>query len=233
VYPVRGRAGWRRLLRRGDDYRSGRPEDLSRRLIATHVPGKSFLDVGCMWRVDGAYSFHALGAGARAVTGIDVMAATPAFQEKNAASGNRVRLLEGDLNAPDLREWAGTHQVVFCSGVLYHAPNPLHTLAQLRLVCEELLILTTASVSERHESQAAIFLPHLGTAERRRLSFRSPGVGKLGLDTPFLPEKGYANWFWLPTPSCVRAMVRTVGFELLACHAFRHVTTIVARPAPA
>lgn len=37
-------------------------------LITQHVAGRSFLDVGCMWSVDGALCFAAEDAGATAVT---------------------------------------------------------------------------------------------------------------------------------------------------------------------
>jgi len=218
-------------MRRGG-YLHGRPEDLWRELIARHVPGKTFVDIGCMWRVDGEYAFLALERGASRVTGIDVEPATAAFAARNAAAGNRVRLLQGDLNDPALETWAGRHDVVFCSGVLYHLPNPILGLTQLRKVCGELLILTTASITERAEPHAAILLPHMTDAERRRLQYDSRTGKKLGLDTPFVEADGYANWFWLPTPSCVQAMVKLAGFRVREVHAHRRVTTVVATPAP-
>lgn len=220
-----------RLLRRRPERRRGRPEDLWRELITAHAPGKTFVDVGCMWRVDGAYAFHALAAGATGVTGIDLEAATPAFHERNAAAGSQVRLLRGDLNDPALPAWAGSHQIVFCTGVLHHVPDPVFTLTQLRRLSEELLILGTVTIAERSEPQTAIFLPLLDDASRRRLTFEGRGLTRVGLDTAFTPERGYGNWFWLATPSCVRVMVRTAGFEVLECHVFLRVTTIVARPA--
>ena len=214
---------------REPDVLGGRPEDLWRELIARYAPGRRFVDVGCMWKVDGDYAFHALASGASAVTGIDITPATPAFEAKNAAAGGRVRFLRGDLNDPRLVEWAGTHEVVFCSGVLYHVPDPIFTLTQLRRLCTERLILTTASMGERAEPHTAILLPFLDDEVRRELAFPMQRGRKIGLDTGFEPDKGYANWFWLPTPSCVVAMARLAGFAIEACHAHRRVTTVVAR----
>jgi SAM-dependent methyltransferase len=220
-----------RLVRRWrePDLLGGRPEELWRELIARHAPGRSFVDVGCMWKVDGAYAFHALASGATAVTGIDVAPATPAFAAKNAAVGDRVRFLQGDLNDPRLGEWAGTYDVVFCSGVLYHVPDPIFTLTQLRRLCTERLLLTTASTTLA-PPQSAILLPFLDDETRRRHAFPRQRGRKIGLDSDFEADKGYANWFWLPTPSCVVAMARLAGFAVEACHVHRRVTTVVARP---
>lgn len=209
----------------------GRPEKLWRELITRHVPGRTFVDVGCMWRVDGAYAFHALASGASAVTGIDINPATATFIERNAAVDGRVRFVQSDLNAPALPARVGTFDVVFCSGVLYHVPNPLFSIEQLRRLCHGTLILTTASFLERDTPHAAVFLPYLDARERRRLDFEVHGR-KRGLDSTVIERRGYANWIWLPTASCLRAMVRFAGFETLACHEHRHVTTLVARAVP-
>ena len=39
-------------------------------LIAHYARGRTFLDIGCMWKVDGALCFVAEDASARAVTGV-------------------------------------------------------------------------------------------------------------------------------------------------------------------
>lgn len=220
------RLRWRR---RG--YRSGRPEDLWRDLIAKYATGRSFADVGCMWRVHGAYAFHAAAHGATAVTGIDVQAATPEFAARNATAGGRVRFVQGDLNDTDLGRWAGRHDVVFCSGVLYHVPNPIYSIFQLRRLCAERLILTSATIMDDGVPNAAVFLPTLDDATRARLNYQvRPDAGKIGLDRPIDRNRGYAPWFWLPTPSCLRAMVVAAGFEVVEFHKYRRVTTIVATP---
>jgi SAM-dependent methyltransferase len=226
----RGRGTIARWIRRRryPGFLEGRPEHLWRELIARHVPGRSFADVGCMWRVDGAYSFHALEKGAASVTGIDINPATAAFAEKNAAVDGRVRFVQSDLNDPALPDRAGQFDVVFCSGVLYHVPNPVFSLEQLRRLCRGTLILTTASILERKTPHSAVFLPYLDPDARERLDFAGP-ARKRGLDSAVIERRGYANWLWLPTPSCLRAMVRFAGFETLASYEHRHVTTLVAR----
>jgi hypothetical protein len=213
-------------------YLRGSPEDLWRDLLRRHVPGKTVVDVGCMWHVHGAYAFHALASGATRVTGIDVGPATPEFLRRNTADGSpKIRFIQGDVNDPALVDVAGRFDVVFCSGVLYHVPDPILTLRRLHALCQERLILTTASITERRDSQSAIFLPGLSDAARTRLRYDAPRRRrKVGLDTTHQPEKGYGNWFWLPTPSCVRAMATIAGFVVEAVP-HRRVTTVVARPA--
>ena len=50
-------------------------EDVVRR----HAAGKTFCDVGCMWKVHGRIAFVAEEVGATAVTGVDVMEPTDEF----------------------------------------------------------------------------------------------------------------------------------------------------------
>src|SRR5207237_907334 len=95
-----------KLLRARDarkrGYHPGRPEALWRDLIARHTPRRSFVDVGCMWRVNGEYAFFAADHGATAVTGIDIAAPTSEFLKRNTESGERVRFIRGDVNAPGI-----------------------------------------------------------------------------------------------------------------------------------
>ena len=43
----------------------------------------------------------------------------------------------------------GTFEMVHCSGVLYHMPNPVSTILRLRSVTERYLILSSAVVPDR------------------------------------------------------------------------------------
>lgn len=200
-------------------------------MIRKYAPSKSFIDIGCMWRVDGEYSFEAVRAGARSVTGIDVNDATEEFLRKNATHGGAVRFIKGDLNDPGIVDWAGKHDVVFCSGVLYHLPNPIYSIFQMRKLCSEILILTSASIMEQAIPNSAVFIPGLDAKTRAALNYRThSGARKGGLDAPIEENRGYAPWFWLPSSSCIRSMVKAVGFEVKECFMHRRVTTLVAAP---
>lgn len=209
----------------------GRPEDGWRELIARFAPGRSFVDVGCLWRVHGAYAFHAADAGATAVVGVDVNPATPEFLAENARRETPIEFRQGDLNDPGFIESLAPIDVVFCSGVLYHVPDPIWTLKQLRRLTGETLILTTAIIEERNEPQSAVLYPYLESEARQRITVRNEHR-KVGVDTEFLPEKGYGNWFWGMTPSCVLAMLRLAGLRATDVRRHRFVLTVVARPDP-
>jgi len=182
-----------------------------------------------MWKVDGAYAFHALAEGAARVTGLDVSLATPMFEACNQASGGRVGFVQGDVNDPALASTLGAADVVFCSGVLYHVPNPILTLQRLRGLCRETLLLGCATIPELGHPQSAVFLPFLPAAARAALTYRT-GDEKIGLDGAFVPEWGYGNWFWGFTPSCVEAMARAAEFEVTERYPYRHAICLVCRP---
>jgi hypothetical protein len=122
---------------------------------------------------------------------------------------------------------------VFCSGVLYHVPDPVFSLTQLRRICRKTLILTTASIVDRPDlPNAAVLLAALSPEQRRQLAYPTP-YAKLGLDSDFELDRGYANWVWLPTPGCVRAMLVLAGFSVDEFYPSRRVTTVVASPTEA
>ena len=170
-------------------------------LIAQHVAGRSFLDVGCMWSVDGALSFAAEDAGATAVTGLDVMGETPAFRAEHKRRGSTVRFVQGDLHDEATIAAAGPHEVVWCSGVIYHAPHPVLTLERLRALTTQTLLLATETIPEiRRYPRATVFAPEPGSHPAHT--------------EPFDPARGYVNWWWGLTPSAVLAMVEAAGFAV-------------------
>jgi hypothetical protein len=208
----------RRLARR----RHGPPPREA--LIRRFAPGATFADVGAMWGIDGAMAFAAEAAGARSVTAVDVMAATPAFEAERQRRDSAVRFVHGDLHDPATVAEIGVHDVVWCSGLLYHAPHPVLTLARLRELTARTLLLATESLPELPGLRGAcVFYP---AADRAVFG----GPGRIGLDGPFDPTAEYANWWWGITPSALRAMLAVAGFQIVeeiddALH-----MTVVARP---
>ena len=221
---VRGNYYWRYWrARRGDDVGSyARLPDYVRRF----APGKTFADIGCMWGVNGEYTFVAEAAGAAAATGVDVFGPTPEFEARRQAGNSRVRFVLGDISRAETAERVGEVDVVLCAGVLYHHPSPFDLLVALRRICRETLILRTSTIPEvRGLPNAAVYYPTL-TAEQRRL-WNLSSLGLLhqeGITNEFQPREGYGNWFWGMTPSCVTALLATAGFAVRehAPEAFSH-----------
>jgi hypothetical protein len=187
-------------------------------LVAAHVAGRSFADIGCMWSVDGAIAFAAEEAGATEVTAMDVMAPTPAYEAEHARRQSRVRFVRGDVHDPAALQEVGVHDVVWCSGVIYHAPHPLLTLERLRSITGATLLLASEVIPEvRRHPNACVFAP-------------PPGIHPAHTE-PFDPERGYGNWHWGITRSALLAMLEATGFAIANEHRTPFHTTVVAYPA--
>jgi hypothetical protein len=215
---LRQRLAWRRDLPR---------EDMVRRLAA----GKSFADVGAMWSVHGGIAFLAEESGATSVTAVDVMAPTPEFEAEHSRRGSRVRFVGGDLHEPEVIGRVGRHQVVWCSGVLYHAPHPLLTLEALRGITDELLILATETLPEVPGlAGGCVFLPGLSDADRRVHGEARPGGSALGIDVRFDRKQSYGAWWWGISRSALHGMLHASGFEVIEEQGGPLHATVVARP---
>lgn len=200
--------------------------------IRTHVPGRSFVDVGCMWGVDGAYTFLAEEAGATSAVGVDVFGPTPEFEAERARRGSSVRFVLGDATSPETLRQVGEVDVVFCAGVLYHHPSPFDLLVALRRMCRTLLILRTSTIPEVPGlPHAAVYWPMLDADARRMWDLTPLGLsGQIGITTPFQPQQGYGNWFWGMSPSCVQALLETAGFRVVHRGTEAFAQTFVAEP---
>jgi hypothetical protein len=161
-------------------------------LVAHHAARRSFADIGAMWQVEGAIAIAAKQAGATRVTAMDLMPPTPALEEHG------IRFVQGDLHDPQVMDDVGQHDVVWCSGVLYHAPHPLLTLERLRRITGQTLILATEVLP--------LPGPFAAFAPARWMHPSRPAA----LD----PAKHYGNWYWLPTPAAARAMLEATGFRV-------------------
>ncbi len=185
-------------------------------LIARHVAGRSFVDVGCMWTIHGALCFAAEDAGASSVTGVDVMAPTERFDAELRRRDSKVRFLQGDIHDPGTIAAIGRHDVVWCSGVLYHAPHPLLTLERLRDLTAQTLLLATETVPE--------------TPGRRGTCVIAPGPEEHpNAEPPAGPGAGYGPWYWGISPSALRSMLTLSGFNIVDEYRTPFHVTVVAR----
>jgi 2-polyprenyl-3-methyl-5-hydroxy-6-metoxy-1,4-benzoquinol methylase len=206
---------WWRYYRAWRGHRVGHYGELPN-TIRRFAPGRSFVDIGCMWGVNGDYAFAAEEAGATAVTGVDVFGPTPEFEQKKAMRGSRVRFVLGDATEPRTIAEIGEVDVVFCAGVLYHHPSPFDLLTALRQICRSTLILRTSTIPEVDGlPNAAVFFPMLPDGARAQWNLSSLGLlNQVGISSPFEAGAGYSNWFWGLTPSCLRSMLEVAGFRV-------------------
>jgi SAM-dependent methyltransferase len=195
----------------------------------------TFVDVGAIWSVHGEIAFRAEELGATAVTAVDVSPPTPEYEAEHERRGSAVRFVQGDIHDPNTLEAIGPHDTVWCSGVLYHCPNPIHTIECLRSITRSTLILITASVPEvPGVRNAGVFFPGLDEAERlaydRAYNAASNlSAARLGLTTPFDPAETYGNWFWGLSRSAIEAMLVASGFSVEETKTNGFHTRVVAR----
>ena len=119
------------------------------------VKDKTFVDVGGLWHTLERVTEASL-AGASEVTMIDGMKESSRWwdkfdkrcKEKGVVCKNKISI---DINDLSLLERVGTFDVVHCMGVLYHCPNPIHTLNQLYSITNDYLILGTTRIPSNLE----------------------------------------------------------------------------------
>ena len=202
------------------------------------VPGRSFADIGGLSGTVNEMVTVAARAGATRYCMVDMQPEGNewwrAFHEHCRTRGVEDYACHiANLEDPMLPERLGKFDVVHCSGILYHAPDPVHLLRQLRRLTREHLILTTMAVPERIATSrgehpistgAAYFIPALDERDRAlfsehfdRLSIQVPGVNAPAVARWMDGDVNYeyGPWWWLWTPRFVAKMLEVVGFEVL------------------
>ena len=216
--------------------------------VREHAPGRSFVDVGGLFKLVGEMAFLAEEVGATDVTLFDVgdpdliSPGHPewgSFLQKKEARGSKVRYVQGDLEDPASPARIGVHDLVFFSGVLYHTPNPMLQLLQLRQITGDLLYLSTLTIPEVPGfPQACVFYPYLDEGARRPYAAGYSWAGDLlGIGGPIdeRPMFGFGNCYWGMTGSALRSMLRTARFEVIheqQLPVAPFATELVCRPLP-
>lgn len=194
-----------------------------------NAKGRSFADIGGLW---GSYwgAFEAVDAGADPVLMLDV---NPVTAEYRKAKGDRtVDFLQGDLHDEATLKKIGKRDIVLCSGVIYHCPNPLDTLECLRQITGDYLILTCSSMLDEaaNPPNATIYLPGLTPEQRQDLVAKNPSVvGPNGALMDYAPGEGYWNWFFCFCASTLKNMLKTAGFDVVDERHYSGLSWFLAR----
>ena len=172
-------------------------------LLARYAPDRSFADIGCLWRIDGSTSFRAEELGATSVTAVDVDPETDRFRARREQGASSVRFVQGDIHDADVAAEIGLHDVVWCTGVLYHTPSPALLVDRLLSISRELVILGNKTIPDiPGVPQGAVFFPGMTDREREPFALVFGGVA-----APFRPHWQFANWWWGLTNAATRALV--------------------------
>lgn len=213
--------GWLARAKVGRRLARGAPPH--RELIARLVPGKTFLDMGGMWSVHGEYAFLAEAAGATSVTVCDGMDPTEEFERKRRERSSQVRYVQGDLHDPGTIEQLGAFDVVWCTGVIYHSPDPYRQIEHLRCLTNETLMLGSRVIPEVPGVEGGcVFYPALSSRSRRAFAWLHGREANALLGAAVLfdetPHLGYANFWWGLSPSAVISMLKLARFEVRECY---------------
>lgn len=210
------------------------------RIIGQHVAGLSFADVGGLWGTNNERVTVALAAGAGRAAMIDLMAeGSPWWAKFDARAQERgfsdyARFPGANIDDPALPQRVGTFDFVNCAGILYHVPNPLLTITQLRQLTNRYLVLASMVVPETIDTEVGsmefsdgrcIYIPAI-TGETKRIV--AAHFARLGLHlmhispdhphpVPFSTggKMNYGPWWWLYSPSTLLSMVETAGFRII------------------
>jgi hypothetical protein len=167
------------------------------------APGRSFVDI------------------ATDVTLVDAIDPSEEFLAEHERRGSRVKYLQADLHEPASIEMIGVHDVVWCTGILYHTPHPFLQVEHLRQLTRERLVLGTHVIPEIPGFPgASIFYPLLEDSAREAYGSVYDDQPRLAVKQPFSLEPGheYANWWWGISPSALRAMMRLAGLDIIEEH---------------
>lgn len=205
--------------------------DLRDEYIARLVKGKSFADVGGLWGTINEKVSIAHQHGAASLTMIDIQAERNELWQQFEARMQELGVpkyecISTDICDPKLEKLLEPFDVVHCSGVLYHHPNPMMILMDLRRITNEYLILTsviTQQVIQNEKGKYTIppsgvmFVPALNDAERAVLKVYWDKIGAAyGLTEKYTyTVDDFAPWWWLPTAPALLAMCVAAGFKIL------------------
>ena len=196
--------------------------------------GKSFADIGGLWGTVNEKVTVAAKAGAVTTVMLDVQAPEhalwAALQERCLSMGvSGCGCVSASIDEPCLVERTGHFDVVHCSGLLYHCPNPLHTLTQLRSITLNYLILTTVVIPSTISNSSGtinlspgglLFVPYLPKhqLETLREHWENAEVsGAIGITEQHCGWQvdDYAPWWWLFPVGTVRQLLMAAGFRIL------------------
>jgi len=223
------------------------PKDPIDQWIAELVPGRTFVDIGGIG-VDSTNErvTFAVYAGARRAAMADIRPFSyfewDIFANKAADAGltDFDRFDQVDITSSHVSERLPIFDVVHCTGIFYHLPNPVGALENLRRVVGRFLIINTITVPDRIENpvgaldftgNVALFLPGLSARERQilRAHYESkfswkfddvapPLDGQNGAVMPYFENGTFSCWpyWWLMSDGCFRSLIRLMGFTIHA-----------------
>lgn len=209
-------------------------EPICEQMVRDAAGGKAFAEVGGLWGTANEQVTTAGLAGARELTMIDVAPPETGlwtlFEERCVSMGvSGVTQINGSIDEQATIERAGSFDTVCCNGVLYHCPDPIRTLLNLRSITRETLILGTVTIPETVSTSAgtletaagsALPVPALSCSQQAVIGQWLRELGDIHIQADGITNgvdwdlDDYSPWWWLFTRDHVAALLRIAGFEV-------------------
>jgi hypothetical protein len=206
--------------------------------ITRIAPGKSFVDVGGLWGLVNEKISPAYAAGATHLCMVDIWEPESEWWQKfrqhcTAKGIGPVSEVVSSIDNPGICARVGKHDIVHCSGVIYHCPNPFLTVRSLMSLATDIILLATAVMPPvienefgriKFSSESAVCVP-LITEENRKIvdiyMTDNYGGGAYGVNAPVSSwyfddgAPNYGPWWWLWSADYVAKMLTTCGLEII------------------
>jgi len=203
------------------------------------VQNKTFADVGGLWNTINEKVTVASSAGAREVTMIDLMHDKSHWWDKFDEKCKTVNVvcdtkISMDVDDLDLLERVGTFDVVHSAGVLYHCPNPIHTLNQFYSITNEYFILGTTRIPSNFDDirfpmdvpSGGILLSEVLSEKQKQICMEFYGLNKSDIfydgrkDEMTQYNKDMTNrqtnpWWYFFTDEYIEYILKICGFNIL------------------
>jgi hypothetical protein len=193
--------------------------------------GRTFADVGGLWGTVNEKVTVAAKAGAASVTMIDMQPfgneLWKQFFDRCASAGVKCdNSIEANVDDPEFPQAVGRYDIVHCSGVIYHCPNPLHTVSKLAQISRHILILGSTVIQPRTrntkgeiiiEPGSGLFVPALSSSQKGVIAHFFSEVGAIGVGASMENSwslDDYSPWWWLLTSDLIAGLLKVCGFRI-------------------
>ncbi len=201
------------------------------------VKDKTFVDVGGLWGTVNEQVSVAYKSGAENTTMIDIQPLNnnlwTKFDERCESLGvTGYACIEADVTNENEVKKLKSYDVVHCSGILYHLPDPLILLRNLSKITNEYLILGSTTIPKEiivdnnkliTKGAMSYFVPSLDSEQKDFFSkhFDNEGIKVLGVNLGenyqwyFSDKPNYAPWWWLFTEEYIEKLLAIVRLEVI------------------
>lgn len=174
------------------------------------MPAKSAIVFGDMYIVEGFYTAKCLEYGCGQVALVDSLE-TPGWLQRRLADG-RIDFFKGDFSDPffmaSIRE---RYSISVVFDILLHQASLLSTLHMMLEKTEDAIAIVQPVLKERETQNALVYLPgQPADSGLYPLAERSEEYRAFGPE-----EVNQAHWIWGMTPSFIRSVLTSEGFEIV------------------